>query len=172
MASNAVFLKENVGERSTPPRSARAGPLLEEVQKAHKRANILLVEDEQDLRETIRFFLVDKANVIEAVDGQKALDFILGQRNTVNLIITDIQMRGMEGPQFLAEIRKSGHHIPAIIMSGKVMLKEDYATINALGANIVFIPKPFDAETLLKEVNRLLVVAEQIFNESFERFVV
>ena len=160
MKSDGVFLKKVVIEGLAPHRSTRSDPLLDEMRKAPRRANILIVDDDRDLREILRLLLVEKANIIEAVDGQKALEVMLGQRNTANLIITDIQMRGMEGPKFLAELRKSGDRTPAIIMSAKVMNKEDYEAIAALGPNVVFLPKPFDADKLLKFVNQFLVMSK------------
>ena len=78
---------------------------------------ILVVDDEKEIRELLRLYLENAGfKVIEAVDGQQALD-ILGDKH-IDLCLLDIMMPRVDGYQVLQELRKTSN-IPVIVLSAK-----------------------------------------------------
>ena len=80
-------------------------------------ASILLVDDSASMRQMVSFTLKEAGhNVNEAEDGAEALQFAKG--NTVNLVITDINMPNMDGIEFIWEARK----LPQMVFTPICML--------------------------------------------------
>lgn len=114
---------------------------------------ILVAEDNKDLREL--FGIALRANgfrVIEAEDGNVALD-LLGT-NSVDLIITDVMMPGLNGIDLVDCLRKGGYETPILM----VTVKDDYRTkkegFNA-GADDYMV-KPVNIEEMILRVKALL----------------
>lgn len=111
--------------------------------------NILVVEDDADLRSVIRDQL-DSAgyNVLEASNGQIALRIIANQR--VDLIITDIDMPIKNGLELLEEVRRGNSAIPVVVMTGG---NHNEKLILAAGAS-AFVQKPFltDIGTIVRKM--------------------
>ena len=67
-------------------------------------ANILIIEDDEDIREGVRILLEgEDYNVIEAENGRKGLQLL---DDSIDLVILDIMMPGMSGLRTCEEIRK------------------------------------------------------------------
>ncbi|WP_248929254.1 response regulator transcription factor [Paenibacillus hamazuiensis] len=81
---------------------------------------ILLVEDEEVIREGISSLIRQVSPhftvVKEAAHGREALDYL--SRNVVDVVITDIRMREMNGLQLLEKIREKYEDMPLLIISG------------------------------------------------------
>jgi two-component system, response regulator YesN len=81
--------------------------------------NVLVVEDEQIIREGLRILLESIDNefrVSEAMSGEEAL--LKVRQQLPRLIITDIRMNGMDGLSFIEKVRQISVDIPIIILSG------------------------------------------------------
>lgn len=118
-------------------------------------ASILLVDDSASMREMVSFTLKEAGHdVSEAEDGVIALDFARG--NSVNLVITDVNMPNMDGITLTAELRKLPDYkfIPILILTTETgtVKKEQGKVAGATG----WIEKPFDPDNLLSTVNRVL----------------
>ena len=111
---------------------------------------ILIIDDDAAVRATVRHVL-ERAGyeTVEAGDGRDATRLLDG----VDLVITDLLMPEMDGVDVLSSIRKGGHTMPVIAMSGggKVGSKSYLEVARALGA-FATIAKPFELEHLLKTV--------------------
>ena len=119
-------------------------------------AYILVVDDDPAVREVIRTFLKDTGHEIEeAGDGKEALMRLAGR--TADLVITDVYMDGMDGIEFLREIRRTRPEARVLVMSGGGRLGGPLFldVAEALGA-VRSLAKPFDAERLVAEVARIL----------------
>ena len=82
------------------------------------RKNILVVDDEEDLRLLLRSNLEkEKFKVLEASDGIQALEKI--QKFDIDCIVLDIMMPGKDGYEVCREIRKNGHTMPIIFLTAK-----------------------------------------------------
>lgn len=109
---------------------------------------ILLVEDEEDIRAVAEIALeaVGGFELKVCASGPEALESIAGF--APQLIILDVMMPGMEGPETLREIRKLPQYAstPAVFMTAKVQADEIQSYLDGGAAGV--IPKPFDPMTL------------------------
>lgn len=113
---------------------------------------ILVVEDEDILREVIMDYLIeDGYQVLEAADGEKALE--LFQSNPVDLVILDIVLPKIDGWSVCRRIRKDSS-IPIIILTARS--DEDDSLLGyELGADDYLI-KPYSPRVLMAKVKRFL----------------
>jgi len=121
-------------------------------------AKILIVEDDAALREAIidTLELADYC-CLEADSGEAAL--VMLKQQPVDLIISDVQMPGIDGLQLLRSLNNQGIDVPVIVMTA--FAKVDDAVIAMREGAIDYLSKPFSTETLLKLVQRQLPLSEQ-----------
>ncbi len=80
-------------------------------------ANLLLIDDEEDLVDLIRFDLQRRGHVVEAcTDGQQALRILAEKR--FDLVITDLRMPGADGLAICQTVRQTHGSTPVIVLSG------------------------------------------------------
>ena len=117
---------------------------------------VLYVDDEPDIREVAAMSLeLDPEFEVRTADGGKeALQ--LTEQWAPNVILLDVMMPGMDGPQTFAELqaRPGSSAIPVIFITARTQAA-DVRRLVALGAKGV-IAKPFDPLQLADEVRRLL----------------
>ncbi len=113
---------------------------------------VLIVEDEQKLREVIALFLRgDGLQVLEAETGEQALAIF--SENAVDLIILDIMLPGISGFDVCERIRQNSD-IPILFLTA--LGDDDYFTLGyRMGADD-YIVKPFKASILALKVRRIL----------------
>ncbi len=125
----------------------------------HKRKPIiLLVEDNQDIRDFITVSLSDDYTFICAENGKLALELLAD--NKIDLVITDVVMPVMDGIAMSRKIRRSliTAFLPIIILTGK----DDRTTeLEAYEFADAFIPKPFSLKYLNNRIILLLIKHEQ-----------
>lgn len=114
---------------------------------------ILVVDDELRMRKLVRDFLIrSNYDVIEAVDGEQALDLFYAHKD-IALIILDIMMPKIDGYAVLSEIRQSSK-VPVIMLTAK-----SEETDELLGFKYgvdEYITKPFSPKILVARVEALL----------------
>jgi DNA-binding response OmpR family regulator len=126
-------------------------------------AQILVVDDEKDIRELLRLMLeADGYRVMQASDGREALP--LAMKHPIDLIITDIRMPKLDGLTLCKALRqnKDTAHIPVLIVAGQTTaepLKEAWDA----GAD-EFLSKPFNPYEIKLRV-RTLVRLKQAHDE-------
>ncbi|MDR3640266.1 MAG: response regulator, partial [Humidesulfovibrio sp.] len=145
----------------------QAKPLEEESCDAPERSLILVVEDNQDMRQYLRGILSRQHRVRMANNGQEGLE--MARAHIPNLIITDVMMPKMGGEQMVEELRrdKAFAHIPIIMLTAK----SDDALRLRLLENLVqgYLMKPFLEEELLAHVEGLLSEQQRHLAELQER---
>jgi CheY-like chemotaxis protein len=121
-------------------------------------ANILLVDDDALLRDTVRQMLeIDGHEVREADNGQAGLSACERHRD-LDLVITDMLMPVLDGAQFIVELRRRKTAVPVIAISGgRRALSPEFnlQTAGIVGATLQ-LPKPFDRASLRDAVNKAL----------------
>ena len=125
-------------------------------------ANILFVEDNEDLRDNAALVLeLEGYQVQVARDGREALD-ILDQGFVPSLIVSDIMMPRMDGYEFFAAVRKQAHlkAVPFIFLTARGS-RQDISLGRVLGADD-YLVKPFDPEEFLIAVQSKLQRAAEI----------
>lgn len=114
--------------------------------------NILIVEDEDILREILKdYFLSEQYVVFEARDGKEAL--VVFEEEEVDLVILDIMLPELDGWSVCRRIRKTSE-MPIIMLTARV--DEDDTLLGfELGAND-YVTKPYSPPILLARAKRLL----------------
>jgi len=119
-----------------------------------EKANLLLVEDNPDLRQYLSYILNKEYDVIALENGLQAREYL--EKNTApDLIISDIMMPHMDGFQFL-EWLKSGDlaTLPVIMLTARVELNDKLKALQ-IGVDD-YLVKPFVEEELLTRIQNLL----------------
>jgi CheY-like chemotaxis protein len=110
--------------------------------------HVLVVEDEGHIRWMVNILLKQQGYAItESNDGRGALA-ILKDHPEVDLIITNIQMPGMNGIRLMAELRQFYPEIPLLVMSAYL----EQPSVRAMDESIAYLPKPFSRQQLLDAV--------------------
>lgn len=113
---------------------------------------ILLVDDDETLRETIKAILeLENYKVIEARNGIEALDILKTQK--VDIVLSDVIMPLLNGFELLERIQLMGQDRPAVIMMTGFSKQSpsDFLKIGALS----FLQKPVSTEDLLKVIRSI-----------------
>ncbi|MEY2977732.1 MAG: response regulator [Prochlorotrichaceae cyanobacterium] len=117
---------------------------------------ILIVDDEEHLRELVQACLEDLAGwqTYCAASGEDCLQLL--QTESVDAILLDISMPGMDGMMVYERIKATPQHqsIPVIFLTAKV-LPSDRAKFIQIGVTGI-IPKPIDPATLVFEIAEIL----------------
>jgi len=114
---------------------------------------VLVVEDDFAVRETLQELLEEEGFlVVQACNGQEALDRLRGVASAPRLILLDLMMPVMDGWQFRAEMRRDPHlsRIPVVVMSADVALDQKVRGLAVAGV----LPKPVELDRLLETVRR------------------
>ena len=116
----------------------------------------LVVEDSPTMRQMVVFALrrIPSLSCIEAEDGVDALRKL--QNDTVDIIVTDINMPMMDGLKLIGMVRKDARHkdVPIIVVTTEGAI-EDRERGLALGAD-AYLVKPIDASAVVAKVVELL----------------
>ena len=125
-------------------------------------SNILVVDDESRMRKLIKDFLTkDNYNVLEAEDGEKALEIFENEREKIDLIILDVMMPKQDGWSVLRKIRQSSQ-VPVIMLTARGE-EQDVLFGFELGAD-EYISKPFSPKILVARVEAILKRTTQTEN--------
>jgi PAS domain S-box-containing protein len=108
---------------------------------------ILLVEDNAAVRAFARRVLGAQGyTVLEAASGTEALSLAASQNGSLDLLVTDVVMPGMQGHQLAGQLRADRPDLRVLYVSG--FTEKSVISRGILGQEVVFLPKPFTAEAL------------------------
>lgn len=119
------------------------------------QSQILVVDDDSQLREAIvDTLMITGYACIEASNGDEALSILL--KRNVDMVISDIQMDGMDGHTLLRSIRDKYPQMPVLLMTAYANI--DGAVKAMRDGAIDYLAKPFAPEVLLNQVSRYVPV--------------
>ena len=120
--------------------------------------NILIVDDEPDIREILRYNL-EKAgfNVTEATTGDDALNKL---SKDLDLAILDIMMPGKDGYQVCKKIREQGNTLPIIFLTAMDREFDEVRGLEVGGDD--YVKKPFSPKMLIARINAIFRRVDQI----------
>ncbi|MCC7488029.1 MAG: sigma-54-dependent Fis family transcriptional regulator, partial [Gammaproteobacteria bacterium] len=114
---------------------------------------ILLVEDDQRLREALAETLrLSGFKVVLAGDGAQALQLLSG--TAVAAVVTDYQMKPMDGSALLGRIRERWPQLPVLMITAYGSI--EHAVASMLAGATDYLVKPFAAQTLVAKLERLV----------------
>jgi signal transduction histidine kinase/CheY-like chemotaxis protein len=119
---------------------------------------ILLVDDEATVRETLEATLEDAGYAVQsAADGAEALE-ILASETTIDVLITDLSMPGIDGLALIRNARRHRPDLPAILLTGYTGHGAQLAVGGSLNGAFTLVRKPVTAAQLADRVEALLAV--------------
>lgn len=117
--------------------------------------NVLVADDERFILQSLEFILeAENYNVTTVENGREALELLMDSENSFDILITDVQMPGLNGLELVTELEERGISIPVIIISGYT----DHRIITSLkrkGYDNI-LNKPFDDLDLIKKMKRII----------------
>jgi CheY-like chemotaxis protein len=118
-------------------------------------ADILLVDDNCIQATTRKAILARSGSVAVACDGRQALAMLeqSGGMRPVGLVVTDHLMPGMNGPEFVAQLRMRFPDMPVVVLSGLADAEDEYNNLD-----VIFRLKPCPPDDLLSLVRSLLIL--------------
>ena len=115
---------------------------------------ILIVDDEARMRKLIKDFLVAKGySILEAEDGEKALEVYEENKNKISLILLDVMMPKLDGWSVLRQIRQDSK-VPIIMLTARGEEQDELFGFE-LGVD-EYISKPFSPKILVARVEAIL----------------
>jgi len=117
-----------------------------------KQTEILIVDDQREVREVMRFVLKDKYSIATAGGAEEALTYLAS--NPVKLVLLDINMPKGDGVTILNEIKRVYPDTEVIMVTAYAPLETVRMALR-LGA-FGFLMKPFDVNALIKIVDDAL----------------
>ena len=117
-------------------------------------ALILIVDDEARMRKLIKDFLIAKNyKIIEAKDGEEALEVFETNKEKINLVILDVMMPKIDGWTVLRKIRQESK-VPVIMLTARVEEQDELFGFE-LGVD-EYISKPFSPKILVARIQAIL----------------
>ena len=115
---------------------------------------ILIVDDEARMRKLIKDFLQAKGfSILEAEDGEKALEMFEENKSKINLILLDVMMPKLDGWSVLRQIRQNSK-VPIIMLTARGEEQDELFGFE-LGVD-EYISKPFSPKILVARVEAIL----------------
>ena len=132
----------------------KSGKVQQLLSENTNRPTILVIDDNNDIRQYEHTLLQDDYIVMEAVDGKEGLE--IAKKEVPDLVICDVMMPVMDGLEFTEKLKTitATSHIPVIMLTAK-NLEEHRAEGYEHGADS-YITKPFHSKVLLARIENLL----------------
>jgi two-component system cell cycle sensor histidine kinase/response regulator CckA len=125
------------------------------VKPVRSSKTILLVEDEAPVREITALLLVSLGyKVKEASSGAEALRLAQGNREKIDLLMTDVLMPGMSGSELAEVLRASDAGLKVLFLSGHS--RDTVVRHGVVHTEVAFLQKPFTIDALSKKLKEVL----------------
>ena len=121
-------------------------------------ATVLIVEDDPSLREALCDTLeLAGFSALAAAEGGAALRIL--EQNPISVVVSDVQMRPMDGQKLLQKIKSLYPDIPVLLMTAFGSVEK---AVSAMREGAVdYLVKPFEADSLLRKIERLIPKIER-----------
>ena len=156
-AAFRIFLPVHVptAAEAAAPVPAPVAPKRPAARDLSGAGRILFVEDEDAVRGVAAKLLRARGyEVIEAASGEEALEIAEEHAGKIDLMISDVVMPGMQGPDLLKQARQYLGSAPVMFISGYA--ESEFSDLLEGERNVSFLPKPIDIKTLAERVKQEL----------------
>ena len=116
------------------------------------KPTLLVVDDELGARQSLEVILEDDYRVLSAMNGREALKIL--QRETIDLVLLDVNMPNMDGLEVLEKIKEQDEEIDVIMVSALNLARKAVDAIKSGAYD--YITKPYEPEDILSTVNRVI----------------
>jgi len=139
----------------------KAGMNVLDLRSSGEHRSVILVADDEPLIRNVATLLLQRAGyfVLSADDGDAGLELSRKYPGRIDLVITDVNMPGMNGIDLCSHLMEERPGIKVLVMSGADMREIMHK------ASMPFLPKPFDGETLKAKVRKILAAPAQSEND-------
>lgn len=145
-----IFLPRHIAE-AAPVEIAKPVEAEAKREDFSGRGRVLIVEDEDSVRAFASRALTSRGyTVVEANTGEVGLEVVEGDAQGFELILSDVVMPEMDGPTMLKELRKRGHKMKFIFMSGYA--EDAFEKTPDFPTDFGFLQKPFSLKQLVEKV--------------------
>jgi CheY-like chemotaxis protein len=112
-----------------------------------KGKTILLIDDEPMVTDICEMMLIELGhNVLKAHSGSEGIDIFMAHKGSIDLIISDFNMPGMNGQEVVNTLRIKGHSVKVLLSSGGLSAAEEEKAVgNGFSG---FLRKPYSMTTL------------------------
>ena len=155
-----VSVASRIGQGTTfkvyLPRVSAPGPIGDVVpprasQRELAGLTVLLVEDDDEIREIIRETLAEQGcEVLEACNGITALDRCAGYGGSIHVLVTDVMMPEMNGHELAERVLQLRPDMPILFVSGHP--EAEIGNHRLAGPNLSLLRKPFSSNQLVERV--------------------
>src|SRR5580658_2236757 len=126
--------------------------LLEATPSPRRRGTLLIVDDEEGPRQSLRVIFKDDYDLLMAEDGPTAIELI--QKNEIDVAVLDIRMAGMSGIEVLERLKYVNPNIEAIMMTAFETTDTIRQALRLRACD--YINKPFDIATIRSAVGQAM----------------
>lgn len=165
MLKELMIDSSNQVDQNQPKADAHVMGLMSDI--ISEKPVLLLIDDDDEMRNYIREILEDTFIIFEADNTQRGFEIVL--ENEPDLIVCDVIMRGTTGMEFCSKIKESPSfsHIPVILLTGSTSPEIKLKGIEC-GAED-YITKPFESDLLIARIKSILkgrsTLKKYFFNE-------
>ncbi|HLP61167.1 MAG TPA: response regulator, partial [Candidatus Deferrimicrobium sp.] len=125
------------------------------VTEAFGKETILVVEDDRTVRDlAVQMLRKFGYDVIESIDGSEALELCRQRQKPVDLVLTDVIMPNMSGPELIQQVRSLWKNVKVLYMSGYT--ENTIINRGILDPGVEYIGKPFKPQALIDMVRTVL----------------
>jgi two-component system cell cycle sensor histidine kinase/response regulator CckA len=158
-----IYVYSEVGRGTTfkiylPQVTAELDKLSPDTQKKRNvrgSETILLVEDEQSVRELVRDYLVGAGYcMLEASDGNQALKVAAAHPGPIHMLITDVVMPHLSGPELATKLSAERPKLRILFISGYT--DDTVFRHGVLEGGVAFLQKPFNLKALSQKIREVL----------------
>jgi PAS domain S-box-containing protein len=129
------------------------------LEKKQKKARILVIDDEEDIRKLLKDILTNAGHKVEiAADGNEGIEIF--KKKKFDLVLTDLGMPVMSGWEVAEKVKSINEKVPVALITGW-NVKLDGSEMNDSGINLV-IHKPFKMEQVLNLVQEGMILRDQL----------
>lgn len=145
---------EALHKEAAPADPPAAQDVAQEMEEAERRPALLVVEDNDDIRDYIADSFRTDYTVLTACNGREGVE--LAQKHTPNIIVSDVMMPEMDGIELCRRVKEDirTSHIPVILLTAKDTLQDKEEGYES-GADS-YLTKPFSAKLLRSRIHNLL----------------
>lgn len=135
---------------------------VEKKQRSKSKYRILLVEDDEDIRNYLTRELEGEYHIAACSNGKEALSFIL--KKCPDLVLSDVMMPEMDGTTLCQKIKHNVNinHVPVILLTAKTEEEDNLVGLN-VGAD-AYLTKPFSIEIVRRTIQNLIKSRELLRN--------